>query len=111
MQQVKIGAGAPPAPPPPPSQVATKATGAGAGAGGIAAAAAAAANRRAAACGDGEPILEKKNVSGGLGAGLNMQEVLAQRNKLRKVDTAAAEKQNPGEGGEDHVLPLLADRT
>ena len=86
----QIKAGGPPPPPPPPSvgALATKTVGGGAG-GGIAAAAAAAANRRAA---NGDVLVAG---AGGVGAkatvggGLNMQEVLAQRSRLRKVDREA----------------------
>ena len=90
----QIKAGGPPPPPPPPSvgALATKTVGGGAAggiAGGIAAAAAVAANRRAA---NGDVLVAG---AGGVGAkatvggGLNMQEVLAQRSRLRKVDREA----------------------
>ena len=86
----QMKAGGPPPPPPPPSvgALATKTVGGGAG-GCIAAAAAAAANRRAA---NGDVLVAG---AGGVGAkatvggGLNMQEVLAQRSRLRKVDREA----------------------
>jgi len=86
----QMKAGGPPPPPPPPSvgALATKTVGGGAG-GGRAAAAAVAANRRAA---NGDVLVAG---AGGVGAkatvggGLNMQEVLAQRSRLRKVDREA----------------------
>jgi hypothetical protein len=66
----------------------------------IAAAAAAAASRRAAA-GHEEPAAAAPKAGGG-GMGLNMQEVLAQRNRLRKVE-------KPEGGEEPKKAPLDAN--
>jgi hypothetical protein len=126
--QPKTGGGgvAPPPPPPPPpaAALASKAP-AGVPGGAIASAAAAAANRRAIAAENGENIAPAggtaKAAVGGSAGGLNMQEVLAQRNKLRKVEKPAEAVEQPKKGelevkglikhGLDHIRQRVADDT